>query len=223
MKSRYRRRLACLTAASFAILSASAEARPVSYPDAWTLQTFNEAERNAFLAHYTTTRWASYGIRVEDRGYDDHVFYGGQHNRLLKRWNAPDSQANIYLMLGAGAASGAFNTGEDQTKAAGFAHLSADWENRRLFVWGAARAYAVEGDLTTEQAVRIGVAPYVADYGALHTWLMVEVDHRPDAREDLGAKELTVTPLVRFFKGPALLELGYSSNDEPLINFTYRF
>ena len=41
--------------------------------------------------------------------------------------------------------------------------------------------------------------------------------------ERRGADTLTVTPLVRLFKGPVLLEAGYSSNDEPLFNLTYRF
>jgi hypothetical protein len=48
---------------------------------------------------------------------------------------------------------------------------------------------------------------------------MVEIDHREQLKEDT-----TVTPLVRFFKGAALLELGYNLTDpSPLINFTYRF
>lgn len=222
MSSRLVRALCALGAAAGFSLTIS-EARPVSYPEAWTVQTFNEAERNALLIHYTTTPKAAYGLRIEDRGYDDHVFYGGQHNRLLKRWNAPDSQANLYLKLGAGVAAGDFNTGDSESKAAGFAQVAADWENRHLFFSAAAGTYAFEGAMMTEQSARIGVAPYAAEFGALHTWVMVQVDHRPDADETLGAEELTVTPLLRFFKGPALMEIGYSSNDEPLFNFTYRF
>jgi hypothetical protein len=68
-------------------------------------------------------------------------------------------------------------------------------------------------------AARVGWAPYEGDTGSLHTWLMVEIDHREQIKEDT-----TVTPLVRFFKGAALLELGYNLTDpSPLINFTYRF
>jgi hypothetical protein len=48
---------------------------------------------------------------------------------------------------------------------------------------------------------------------------MLEVDRR-----EHFAKATTVTPLLRFFKGPALLELGYNLGDsKPLINFTFRF
>ena len=201
----------------------SADARPVSYPDAWTAQTWNEATRNAVLVHYTLDPKTALGLRVEDRGYDDHVLVGPQANRLLKRWNAPDSQANLYLKGGAGLAVGGFGADEDEARAAGFAELAADWEDRRVFVTGALRAYATEGDWRTEQSARLGLAPYVAEYGAIHAWLMVQVDHRPDAPTGQGADTLTVTPLVRLFKGPVLLEAGYSTNDEPLFNLTYRF
>ncbi|MEO1658651.1 MAG: hypothetical protein AAFR65_13125 [Pseudomonadota bacterium] len=200
-----------------------AHARPVSYPDAWTLQLFNEARRNAALAHYTFTPRTALGLRVEDRLYADHTFVGVQANHLLRRWNAPGSQANLYLKTALGAADGAFNAGSNETSAAGFARVDADWENRRLFVSGGYGAYAVEGQAFRELTGRIGIAPYVAEYGSLHTWAMIQIDHRPDALEAQGAEIFTVTPLLRFFKGPALLEVGYSTNDEALVNFTYRF
>lgn len=204
---------------------AAGHARPVSYPEAWTLQTFNEARRSAVLAHITTTPFASYGVRIEQRRYADHVFQGLQHNRLLRRWNAPGSQANLYVKLGAGLALGDFNTPatDDTGRGAGFVQVAADWENRRVFVSGASGVYAAEGMAMSETSARVGVAPYVAEFGALHTWLMLQVDHRPQALNEQGMETLTVTPLVRFFKGPVLAELGWSSNDEALVNFTYRF
>ena len=68
-------------------------------------------------------------------------------------------------------------------------------------------------------AARVGWAPYEGDTGDLHTWLMVEVDRREHLEE-----ATTVTPLIRFFKGQALLEVGYNLSDsKPLLNFTYRF
>ena len=213
--------LACLTGSVLA--ATGAQARPVSYPEAWTVQTSNEAERNAALAHYTIDpRWAV-GLRVEDRTYEDHVFVGVQSNRLLRRWNAPDSQANLYLKLGAGAARGAFLGEETETRPGGFVRVAADWEDRRAFVSGALGTTAVSGMWMREASARVGLAPYVAEFGALHAWLMVQADYRPDAPQARGAETLTVTPLVRLFKGPVLVEAGWSTNDEPLLGLTYRF
>jgi hypothetical protein len=63
------------------------------------------------------------------------------------------------------------------------------------------------------------VAPYIGGYGDLHTWLMVEVENHPE-----GSKPLTTTPLVRFFQGVQMLELGYTvERDEWLMNWIYRF
>ena len=96
----------------------------------------------------------------------------------------------------------------------------ADWETRSLFASYEIRA-ADLGKLgnQTMHAARIGWAPYEGDTGDLHTWLMLEIDRREHFS---GAT--TVTPLIRFFQGPALLEVGYNLSDsKPLINFTYRF
>ena len=203
--------------------AAPAAARPISYPEAWTVMTMNEADANWLHIHYTTDPRSSIGLKIENNGYADHVFVGGQYNRLLKRWNAPASQANTYLKLGLGVADGDFNQSLDTTKAAGFVRFSADWETRRWFTSAEANVYAREGKTMTSQKARLGVAPYVADFGALHTWLMVETSWKQNRDADQGEDAFTVTPLVRFFKGPGLLELGYSSNDEPLVNFIYRF
>ena len=198
-------------------------ARPVSYPDGWTLMHYNEADNSSLLVHYTIDPKTALGFRVEERTYGDHVFIGGQINHLVRRWNAPGSQANLYFKAGIGMADGRFNNRSKEIRAAGFAHISGDWENRRWFISGDLYAHGVEGQVLTGQQARIGVAPYLADFGALHTWLMVQADWKQNANELQGEEDFTLTPLLRFFKGSALLELGYSTNDEPLVNFIYRF
>ncbi|WP_306251272.1 hypothetical protein [Parvularcula sp. IMCC14364] len=208
-----------------AFQAAPAGARPVSYPQGWTFMQMNEADANWLHLHYTTDPRTSIGLKIENQGYGDHIFVGGQYNRLLKRWNAPSSQANTYLKLGLGVADGDFNQNQNQniTKAAGFVRFAADWETRRWFTSADMNVYAREGKTMTAQKARLGVAPYVADFGALHTWLMVEGRWTQNRDADQGEDAFTITPLVRIFKGSTLLEAGYSSNNEPLFNFVYRF
>lgn len=100
------------------------------------------------------------------------------------------------------------------------AGVMADWETRRLFVSYRAMARDFgELDKSAFQAARFGFAPYEGDTGELHTWLMLELDHRPDNPEPFG-----ITPLLRFFYGSALFEAGWSlTDDQPLLNFQYRF
>jgi hypothetical protein len=97
--------------------------------------------------------------------------------------------------------------------------VMADWETRSLFASYRSR-YLDAGHFGAQfaHAARAGFAPYIGKTGDLHTWLMLEIDHRPSERISM-----TATPLIRFFKGPVLLEVGYTlSINQPLINFTYR-
>ena len=214
--------MARLLAALAAILICAfsmAQARPVSYQGGWTILEETDRQSTSLLTHYTFTPNLSVGVRTEWDRREDIVLNGIQATYLAKRWFGENFQANIYGFAGAGAASPVGDTIGD-TEAAAFAGVLADWETRRLFASYRMRALEAGAlDATFFQAARIGFALYEGDTGALHTWLMVEVDHRPDNEDPVG-----VTPLVRFFKGPALLELGWSVTDEqPLANFTFRF
>ena len=68
-----------------------------------------------------------------------------------------------------------------------------------------------------EQSVKVGVAPYLGDYGDLHTWLMVETK-----KNDLGNKRITY-PVLRLFKGGALIEMSYHKKTDWDVHLMYRF
>lgn len=199
--------------------SHAAHARPVSYEGGWTVLEETDRQSTSLLVHYTATPKLSIGLRSEWDRKQDYVLNGVQATYLVKRWFGENYQANVYAFGGAGAATG-IDTRAGITRPAGFVGILADWETRSLFASYRARAIeAGDADASFMQAGRVGFAPYEGDTGDLHTWLMVEIDHRPENADPIG-----VTPLVRFFKGAALFEAGWSITDnEPLINFTYRF
>jgi len=209
-----------LTGALLALgLSAPALARPVSFEGGWTAIAEHDRSMSAIWGHYTPHHRYSVGYRGEWHRDDDHVFHGAQLTWLAKRWFGADYQANVYVYGAAGLAYGV-NGDPAGTGPAGSVGVMADWETRRWFVSYMARGFA--GDTTgasAMQAARAGFAPYVANYGALHTWLMVQVEHSPEADEPVG-----VTPLVRFFQGPVLAEIGWSvTEDTPFFQLQYRF
>lgn len=201
------------------VVSSSSSARPVSYAGGWTLIENSNRASSAALLHYTPAYNYSVGARYEwMRGADIRV-QALQPTFLAKRWFGKNYQANLYLTGGIGRAAGTLNQ-DSITETASFVGVMADWETRSLFASYEMRA-ADLGQLgnQTMHAGRIGWAPYEGDTGDLHTWLIFEIDRR----EHL-AETTTVTPLIRFFKGPALLEVGYNLSDsKPLLNFTYRF
>ena len=146
-------------------------------------------------------------------------FHGAQLNYLVKRWNAEASQANFYMKSGAGAAYSDLGRFDGKTEAAGFTGIAMDWEDRRFFTSYSNR-YTHAGDIDKfyMQSARVGVAPYIGDYGDVHTWLMLQGDHSPE-----GDDHFTVTPLVRFFKGEYLAEAGISNHGDILFNAVIRF
>jgi len=168
---------------SLALLSGVAEARPVSYPDAWTVMLRNDADQNSAHVHYTIDTQHSVGLRLRYDREGDFVFTGAQLNRLIKRWNEVDSQANLYGRVAIGQVSDNLDSGELRLKRdrdeALFFGVSGDWETRRY---------------------------------------MVEGHHRPESRDKVGA-----SALLRFFKGPSLLEVGVDDQGEPLLNYIHRF
>lgn len=204
-----------------ALLGAASQsiARPVSYQGGWTLIEETDRQSTSVLLHYTPDPAYSVGLRVDWDRDQDLLFVGPQATWLAKRWFAPDSQANLYVWGAAGLVQGVDNNPAASNEGVQFGVMS-DWETRRLFASYRAtvRDYG-QIDRSFMQAARLGFAPYEGDTGDLHTWLMLEVDHRPDAQEPLG-----ITPLVRFFYGPVLFEAGWTVTDSaPLLNLQYRF
>lgn len=94
-----------------------------------------------------------------------------QVNNLVKRWNNPDSQANFYLKSGVGYA---VTDGQTEQSPAAFTGIATDWEDRRYFVSYENR-FVHAGDVATKfsQNARVGITPYIGDFGDLHTWLMI--------------------------------------------------
>ncbi len=210
------RTLAAVYAASLGVPPLVAEARPVSYPGGWTVMQQNSGDASSLHIHYSPTFSDSIRLYAESNWANDWRFAGLQYNRLIKRWNMPSAQANAYFKLAAG---GAQPFGGGDTRAAAFVGFATDWETRRWFLSYETRAYALGFDETAMQSARVGIAPYVGDYGDVHTWLMLEAEHQPEADEPV-----TLTPIIRLFYGVQLLEFGYTPATEAYrLNYIIRF
>lgn len=219
-------RCIALISAFILLTPLAADARPVSYPDAWTVMLRNDADQNSVHVHYTLDTQHSLGLRLRYDRDEDYTFAGAQLNRLIKRWNKPDSQANIYGRIAIGQVFDNLDSTELRVKReddeALFLGVSGDWETRRYFVSASAEHWENGrfGDFSSFHG-RLGIAPYVANTGALHTWIMVEGHHRPESRD--RRDRVGATAILRFFKGPSLLEIGVDDEGEALLNYIHRF
>ena len=176
----------------------------------------HNADNTSLHIHYSPTARHSLGLRMVHLRRNDFRGAVAQANFLIRRINKIGSQANFYIKLGAG--GGRY---EDRYFPAVFGGAAVDWETRRLFARYESRGWTLgdAGKFFTHSA-RAGIAPYVAEYGALHTWLMVDATQRFEGGED---KDIDITPVVRFFKGKSLVEVGYSFSEKLTLNFIRRF
>ena len=117
--------IAGLALASGLVLNApSAEARPVSYPGGWTVMQMNDGDMSSLHVHYSPTFQDSIGLYTERNWGKDWQFTGLQYNRLVKRWNGENSQANLYFKAAAGHTE---NLETGQKDLGGFLGVAADW------------------------------------------------------------------------------------------------
>lgn len=201
----------------FLLFPVFCSARPISYPGGWTLMTQNDWEINRVHVHYSPSKNYSIGVASEYYRQDEIKTHNLQWNHLLLRRNTSKSQANIYLKTQGGVA-----LKDSKYEPNIRMHVAGDWETRRYFtsyhVGGLYQGSFDKGSL--HQGGRLGIAPYLGEYGELHTWLMIQAEHHP--QEEDTSDKFRVTPLIRLFKGSFLAEIGVDDERKVLFNFIYR-
>ncbi len=207
--------IASLSLSTLLAFPQKAEAKPISYVDGFMVMQENDETGHTLSLDYTIDPKLAVGLYAKkESGSMNFTTVGPQVNYLIKRWNMPDGQANIFNMTGAGVSHW---HGDDEFSA--WTGILADYETRRIFTSYEIRGmYAGDFEKSVWQRARVGFAPYLANYDDLNTWLMVQVDHHP-AKED----NVVVTPLVRFFYKTTLVEAGYSSNNKAMFNWVLQF
>ena len=189
------------------LLPQSLQARPVSYSGGSTFMVFSDEMRDSAYYHYSPSYKYSLGIELVDekKAMKNHANF--RYTYLLNRKNTQKSQRNLYFQS-------SLSAGGNDEYSYGFL---GDWETRRYFIGFGAQELKSNLRDYDKQFVQIGFAPYLGDYGDLHSWLMIKSKH--DSRTD----KWNTYPVIKFFKGDYLLEFGVDENDEPDIHFMIRF
>ena len=196
-------------------LAGPAPAKPLSYVDGTMVMQENDETGNTLTVNYTFNPHFALALYAKrDIGGEEFYTIGPQLNALIKRWNLPEGQGNIFAMSGAGVARQG-----SRNQPAAWAGFLADYETRRVFLSYEPRL-TYSGDIETAfwQRLQVGIAPYLADYDHLNTWLVLRFDHHP-------AKDghFVVTPMLRFFYKTIWLEAGYSSNNHLMLSWVKQF
>ena len=137
------------------------------------------------------------------------------YTRLAKRWNGEHSQANIWLLAGAGTLKGNDFTDTRFMLAPG---ISADFETTRVYVSATARLYRAPGINHDFASARAGFSFYETDYDEVQPWLILE------ARRMNGLSDQTeITPMLRLIHKRYFVELGMNNANQTRFNFMYIF
>ncbi len=200
-------------------LSSETHTRPVSYPGGWTVMQMNNFNTHSFHSHYSPSIKYSLGYKGEYWREKEWQFHGMQLNYLIKRLNTSESQTNIYLKNGIGLALSDLGDFEAKIEPNFFSSIAFDWENRQFFTSYENRInFNNSIDRFFLQKARIGFAPYLGEYGDLHTWIMFQVQHMSNRND-----KFVYTPIIRMFKGDYLAEAGLSNKYDLMLNFVKRF
>lgn len=186
------------------ILSTSSQAlaHPVTYKDAWMIQSMFREKMSQNSLIYSFHR--NFGLGFEATRFeltpDEPVWALADFNVLVKKWNLPGAQGNLYLMSGAGA-----TIKDNSEEFAGKAGFEADYETRKFYTLFQYIKYWSEQEDFDWYQYRIGFAPYLVGYDGLHTWAILQLDYNEATHENVQ-----VTPLLRFFYKNVLWEMGGS-------------
>ena len=205
---KYPDRSRALMAAGLALLlmTPAAMAKPIAYARGTTVMAeYGAGTMNELQVFYAPAYWWSGGVgalqlRSEDGRLRRDIEYI-RGNLLLKRWNLPAAQANVFAWGGIGTAHGNTFAGTETAWNAGF---QLDYETRRLY--GSFKSDLQEANAYSHRidTLQIGWAPYAHDYDTLATWVVLQNRHYTG---DLFHGVETAV-LLRLFKGGAWVEAG---------------
>ena len=195
----------------------TAFAHPVTWEGGIVVMNSFDPDRNDLHLHYSVTSDRAYSLGysvIDDKDDERSHFILPRLNLLLKRWNKPESQANVYLWGGPG-----YRWTEGEPSFAGSIGGQVDYETRRIMTMLKANHIQSEEDEDfTDATYRFGVAPYLAEYDEVNTFVLGEVSYTPSLDDTW-----TAGPVLRLFYKNYLGEIGVRNNGDvrALLMFHY--
>ena len=205
--------------AAAALLSSPAFAAPMGFKESWMVMGDLSPNWREGFANYAFTARDAVGpsllyMRSDDKAVTRELAEVS-YTRLLRRWNLPDAQANVWFIGGLGAVRGNDFSGERTMATPG---IQVDYETTRIYLSAFGRFYRAEGINHDYAAARAGVSFHEADYDEVQPWLVVE------ARRMRGLSDMTeITPMLRLIHKRFFVEAGVNNSRQFRFNFMYTF
>jgi len=207
------------------LLSFQAAAGPMGFKDSFmAMGDFNNNWRETFINYAITPRDA-FGISATYMRSDDkdktRTLEELTYTRLLKRWNMPEAQANLWFIGGIGALQGEneqIGKDDDFDKIMVTPGVQFDYETTRVYLAATYRFYRANDINHDYSSVRAGFSFYETEYDKTQPWFILE------ARNMNGLSDkIEVTPMLRLINKSFFVEAGVNNFHEPRFNFMYIF
>ncbi|MES2546488.1 MAG: hypothetical protein V4575_02200 [Pseudomonadota bacterium] len=207
------------------LISQTASAGPMGFDESFmAMGDFNNNWRESFINYAVSPRDA-FGVSATYMRADDksksRTLEEVTYTRLLKRWNAPHAQANLWFQGGIGALQAEdkrLGENNDFDKIMVTPGVQFDYETTRVYFQAAHRLYRASDINHDYTSVRAGFSFYESDYDKTQPWLILE------ARNMNGLSEkIEVTPMLRLINKSFFVEAGVNNSGEPRFNFMYIF
>ncbi len=212
-------RLRSVALAAATLLALPALAAPMGFKDSWmTMGDLSPNWREVF-ANYAFTPRDAVGPSLLYMRSDDKAkrreLVEVSYTHLLKRWNLPHAQANIWFIGGLGAVRGNDFAGTRTMVTPG---IQVDYETTRVYAMAYGRLYRAQGVNHDYAAARLGFSFYEVDYDEVQPWFVIE------ARRMRGLSDkLEVTPMLRLIHNRYFVEAGVNNSKQLRLNFMYTF
>ena len=137
------------------------------------------------------------------------------YTRLLKRWNLPDAQANIWFIGGLGESKMSGLNGAKLTASPG---VQVDYETTRIFLSANARTYQGQGIHDSIISARAGFSFYEVNYDEIQPWFILEA-----RRMSFISEKNEITPMLRLIHNRYFVEAGMNVSGQARFNVMYIF
>ncbi|CEN55715.1 hypothetical protein [Candidatus Methylopumilus turicensis] len=174
----------------------------MGFKDSAMLMSEFSNDRKELMLNYSPALGHAFGVETmwmrgdKQTNLITNINYAG----LIKRWNMPNGQANLWFMTGIGEASG---------DSSGFSYspsVQFDYETTRIYFLAKARIVRAPHIQYDTYSVQSGFSLYETSFEETQPWLVIEAK----TSENMMTKN-EVTPALRLINQNYFLELGITN------------
>lgn len=176
----------------------------MGFADSYMVMGEANEDYQELMVNYSPVVGHAFGtefMRMKDKHGMTSTISALSYTGLIKRWNMPGAQANLWFTGGIGESHG-----DDQSGFAYTPSVQFDWETKRLYFLAKARMMRAPGMNFDSATVQGGFSFYEAGFDETQPWFVLEAKTMNNMDP-----AFQVTPMLRLINKNYFLELGMTN------------